>query len=184
MSERLRRLTRNQLGSARVGSNPARCELLYCAKQAVPLFCTVRFVMLVYLRAHFFTKVIGNTRNLIESHVRNSTKECFYLCIVTTGCIYTEVVNEINGRYKCSTFKNDVSLKDRSRWGDVYSYSKKPRAYLCQTKLVFTSPPKIRDQGTVLSDCVGESIFVFVDSELNRYYSTDSKYKRLQPIEE
>uniref|UniRef100_A0A1I7WCP6 Transposase n=1 Tax=Heterorhabditis bacteriophora TaxID=37862 RepID=A0A1I7WCP6_HETBA len=45
MSERLRRLTRNQLGSARVGSNPARCELLYCAKQAVPLFCTVRFVM-------------------------------------------------------------------------------------------------------------------------------------------
>uniref|UniRef100_A0A1I7WCJ0 Integron gene cassette protein n=1 Tax=Heterorhabditis bacteriophora TaxID=37862 RepID=A0A1I7WCJ0_HETBA len=45
MSERLRRLTRNQLGSARVGSNPARCELLYCAKQAVRLFCTVRFVM-------------------------------------------------------------------------------------------------------------------------------------------
>ncbi|TKR58254.1 hypothetical protein L596_029723 [Steinernema carpocapsae] len=33
MSEWLRRLTRNQLGSARVGSNPARCEqFLFAAK--------------------------------------------------------------------------------------------------------------------------------------------------------
>ena len=30
LSEWLRRLTRNQLGSARVGSNPADCDDLFC----------------------------------------------------------------------------------------------------------------------------------------------------------
>ena len=38
MAERLRRLTRNQMGSARAGSNPAGCEAMFCSRFQVVSF--------------------------------------------------------------------------------------------------------------------------------------------------
>ena len=97
MAEWLRRLTRNQLGSARTGSNPVHCEkmlqsMIFCYKYFFP--CGLPFLQFLF----------------IESFPR----DCF--CIELAEC-YWEITSEVPIlRINVSNLPRGSRSKNRSRW--------------------------------------------------------------------